>query len=445
MDTPLPRVSAVRTGNTVLVAIPGYGRPVMKQGEEGLELFKLVDLYRQAPDPVRLQDLVNALSAKKRFAYSADFDIGEDGLVYLRGSTAPIPDELKEFIDTMIGAGVSVRSIVNFWTLALANPDPRARNSFVQYVRKNGVTLTENGLAVLYKAVYIVKDEEKKSSMDSDLGAFVAKTLTEAHQKKKNPAKYYVYNASQEVAFGGKKYSGYFATFTDDAHKKYEGVQFVDTLANLVKKIDEGEIESEVVFTDMHTQQMRIKLNTVIYQHRDKCDLDPFKTCGRGLHVGSYGYVKNYGGNGKRGEVVILATLVNPANVLCAQEHSDGKMRVWEYFPFGVMETDEKGNWEELNPGAIETTYLAYERMSMLNRPDEIPIENRSVIIQHVSRIPFNNPTLEAIEVEEIEVEEGETRGHGGKKNRESKSLAISRSRTFSDGGYSAEEYYLDL
>lgn len=397
------QLNAIRTGNQVIVAIEGF-RPIMRAGDKADELFNLVQIYNQTPS----QDILNEIMGvdeNLRRAFADKLEINDHtGQVYLQGTSVPIPRVLNGWIGTMLDQNISPTALVNFWTFCLANPDPRARASFINYVIQSNVTLTESGFAVLYKAVYLhpkyIKEQAKGIVVNSDLAKFVVEKVPELHQKKRNPWKYHVYHTDEEVTLGSKKFTGYFASENDKI--KSDKVKYIDKLEDLFAKINEGGLEVDEVYTDMYSKKMEIRIGKVIFQKRENCTLDPFVTCARGLHIGSYKYVKQYGTSS---ECVILTTLVNPANVLCAQEHNQGKMRVSEYYPFGILKREDGGLWHELPPGEFELKYLAYERKEMLKNQNLIPPDERKVITQFVKNLPNINSKLEAIEVNEEEKE----------------------------------------
>lgn len=78
-------------------------------------------------------------------------------------------------------------------------------------------------------------------------------------------------------------------------------------------------------FTDVRTGTFDNTPGKRVHERRDLIDTNPENTCAKGLHLGSWDFVKSSGDK-------IVAVKVNPRNVMCIPNYEDfHKVRVCEY------------------------------------------------------------------------------------------------------------------
>ena len=110
----------------------------------------------------------------------------------------------------------------------------------------------------------------------------------------------------------------------------------------------------------MFSRTMSIVLGKPVKMDRKNCDSDPQVDCSVGLHLGSTGYVNDYGSSVQGGKGVILVCFISPANVVAVPTADCTKMRVSEYFPFAIA-TYEDGKIDVVEQAYYEDDYQQYE------------------------------------------------------------------------------------
>ena len=362
------RILPLRSGN-MLTLILGTER-ITREGDED-EIRRIynaalaVKQTRKQSDWEILQDLLNP---SYRVLLDGDIEINEQtGQLFLKGSSVPIPETLSKTIQDFIGDKLPFQALVNFWKLSLLNPDDRARNAFLEYVEKYGVTITDNGYAVLYKAV--THKKEKAPAYSEDLQAFVSREIIAAKRKKKGAARFTVYRATEEFTLESNNTSYEKGLFVSEKDQ-FAGYP-VEVVGNLKELHDNvGTMEVKTVFTDKHTRTMDIKLGEPVVKKRSECDSDPSRGCSRGLHVGAFEYVRGFTSHGDS----VFATLVNPMNVVAVPTYNKSKMRVCEYYPYALMEVEGRV-WKELESPYFESNYINYEFEEIEARLRELQYE----------------------------------------------------------------------
>lgn len=68
---------------------------------------------------------------------------------------------------------------------------------------------------------------------------------------------------------------------------------------------------------------------------------------------------------------LVLAVLVNPANIVALPESDHSKIRTCEYYPYAVMSVGNE-EWEEIEVDYFEEDYCDYEEENLQNLIDQI-------------------------------------------------------------------------
>ena len=340
------RVFVIRRDDQITLILGS--KHYVRKGEAGQTLYELAQQYRASrseDDLQQLQDFVNPYSKYVRDGHLSEVD----GNLCLGGSKVPLPASLAKTIMEYLNNGYDIKPLVNFWNWCLLNPNTTARDRFFEYCEAYGVTITDSGLAILYKAV------THKTKSDADLAHFVATEYLHIKRESSNtagmpgPAAYYV-----------MQNRGSFTSVFAEAADAEADPKCVGNLRDLFLRIDELSLESETVYTDKHTRQMDIKLGVPVFKDREQCDPNIHNECSYGLHVGSFKYVSMFG----HGDDTVFATLVNPMNVVALPNYDNSKIRVCEYLPYAIM--NRKGSdWEELESQYFEEEYVPYVAMTL--------------------------------------------------------------------------------
>jgi hypothetical protein len=329
----MKNVQGIKMGNVVNISLNGkLHKKNCGSPQEADELFKLVLKAKDDPSDENIKAIRSYLNDNVRVAMLAGLENDPDtGEVFLAGFNTPIPTTLVEVIKEYWENSYPLEAIINFWKLLMINPDVRVRKSLFDFISTHDFVLTDKGYMVVYKAVYNSKEEKK-----SDLGEFVSNQYL--HVKKDwscSPNKYTVYRDLESNALAITKNA------TAEGWGEEVNVEIIGKLGDVYNNIfDNGEAENEnvPVYTDMHTQTMRIVLGAPTIMERKNCDSDPAVDCSYGLHCGATKYVERFAG----GTGVVLACYVNPANVVAVPQYDHSKMRVSEYFPFAVATYKDK-------------------------------------------------------------------------------------------------------
>ena len=89
-------------------------------------------------------------------------------------------------------------------------------------------------------------------------------------------------------------------------------------------------------FLDIYSGTMDNSIGNTVTMPRKDVTFDPKLACSAGLHVGTYGYVSGYGGDGSR----IIVVKVNPAHcVSVPHDHSAQKLRCSQYTVVGECDS----------------------------------------------------------------------------------------------------------
>jgi hypothetical protein len=80
--------------------------------------------------------------------------VTKTGNFVLKGcENVPMPELLVKRLEEFIEKGQDIKPLINFWSLALLNPNHVARTKLFDYLERNGLTITPNGYFVTYRMV----------------------------------------------------------------------------------------------------------------------------------------------------------------------------------------------------------------------------------------------------------------------------------------------------
>lgn len=363
------QINVIKIGNMVKISLGGkLHQKNCGSVTEADELFKLCLKAKEDPTDDNIRNIRGYLNEKTRVAIEAGLKHDPDtGQVFLGDFNTPLPDTLVEIIKEYHENEYPLDAIINFWKLLMLNPDTRVRTVLFDFIKTHDFVLTDNGYMVVYKAVYDVKDEENPT--DTTFAEFISNRYLYVKKEWKCGAnKYVVYRNIKHGEFDSKnkeipEFDITKAKTAEKWNEKDKGIEILGKLGELFDAIYNSDVVEDVedtkavpVYTDMHTQKMRIELGAPVKQDRKECDADFRRDCSNGLHVGATKYVESFAGNNG----TVLVCYVNPANVVAVPDYDHSKMRVCEYFPFAIASyTDRK--IDVIEQMYFESNYCEYE------------------------------------------------------------------------------------
>lgn len=354
--------------NQILVRFKGIHRNITDDKEVIDEILDACIEYKNEPTEENEDAVRKHLSPITLTSFSDNFDIDQDENLYLKGTKIALPEEMSELIAAYATKNYPVEPLINFWKLCLINPNKEARDGFYHYVKNHGVVITDNGYAVLYKAVNVKGDYDKQTSdTSSSKSRWVNTEYLRIKGMKKSPKNYPVWEVlnleTGEMELVLSTHKGEFPPLGEE----YDDTTVLDmgTLQELYERfIEESNHVEEstddlTVFKPSHRGDhgMTIKVGHPVTMPREKCDPNIHNACSYGLHVGSYSYVSSFA----RGMDSILAILVSPRDVVALPEYDRSKIRVCRYYPYAEMDRDDEGNWTELESEYFEEDFIQYE------------------------------------------------------------------------------------
>lgn len=206
-----------------------------------------------------------------------------------------------------------------FWYWTALNPIESSRNDLLNFVKKNDIKITFNGLLEMYRNVVSTGKGNK------ELIKFVSEQYFKIKRWKKSPSAYDVWK--------GLEGDGYSVLLVGKAPSDED--ETYELVGNLEKLYLDLPNLKENTYTDAHTRKKSIKVGEVYKEDEDKIDLDNSRNCSSGLHVGSSTFL--FDGFGDTG---VLA-LVNPMKVRSVPTSETNKMRVSEMFICAVIDLAE--------------------------------------------------------------------------------------------------------
>lgn len=286
---------------------------------------------------------------KEKMNYAADILLEDSDFTkkeedyYLKDVALPIPTlilgsfiELKERQKLKQGEDThaKIHALKMFWTWLALNPITNARLDSLRFIKKNNITIDENGLLVMYRRVVALQHKT-----DTEFNDFVTSNYLKVKKNKKSPKNYYVILEEDKYKLvKGNIAAG--AILTGES---------LGSLAELYEKIKSSDSN---IYTDNHTKTKEIRIGHVYKEDEDKINLDNSIDCGSGLHVGSVNF--GFSGFGNTGVIA----LVNPMKIRSVPKSDTNKMRVSEMFIAGVYDLkDYKEDVEEAKLLSLSTEY----------------------------------------------------------------------------------------
>jgi len=336
------KINAIKNNNH-LILILGT-RHYQFTGDKADAVFDLAMQYKKSPTEDNLKQLDEKIAAINTVLHAGLVEeIG--GQFYLKGyRNVPMPEGLAKLVISYAENDYPTEALVNFWKLCMVNPNKQAREGFFKYIQDYGVALTDKGYAILYKSV------SRREEADDELVNFVSQQYTKIKRWKKSPKNYEVIQEIDTEEYSLKE--------ADDDLELFQ--ELIGNLQELHDDIDELIEETDSYYVPWHTggdYGNKIQLGIPVTMPREECDPDIANSCSYGLHVGARSYVRNFNFGDQR---LILAVLVNPANIVALPQYDHSKIRTCEYYPYAVM---SMGNdeWEEIETEYFEEDYCNYE------------------------------------------------------------------------------------
>lgn len=210
------------------------------------------------------------------------------------------------------------QSLKAFTYWLLLNPIESARKDALDFIRKNQLPITSNGMLVTFRKVV------SKGKSNKELVKFISESYFKVKKWKKSTSKFKVITVPNSNVFELKPFE--FNVENTD----YICLGDLNYLYNNLPKFEEN------IFTDSHTKSKIIKIGEVYKEDEDKVDLDNTKDCSSGLHSGSlsFGSFNSFGDTG-------VICLVNPMKIRSVPVSDCSKMRSSELFPVAIVDFDD--------------------------------------------------------------------------------------------------------
>lgn len=372
----MKNINVIKQGTVINLSIDGkLHKKVCGSAHEADSFYKLVLVAKTDPSDENVKAIRCYLNEKTRIAMEAGLEVDpETNEVYLAGFNTPVPMALVEIIKEYHENGYPMDAILNFWKLLMLNPDTRVRTDLFDFISTHDFVLTDAGYMVVYKAVY-------NKTVDKEASAFAEFVSIQCLQVKK-----WSKSANAYIVYRDNETKNLFITKKKTANKWDEvekGVEILGVLGELHDSIFNGEENvkdsGSPMYTDMHTQEMKIELGVPVKHDRKDCDANPRMDCSNGLHVGATAYVEKFV-NWHSGENrTILVCYVNPANVVAVPITDHSKMRVSEYFPFAVANWDGS-KIDIIEQAYFESDYTTYELGELEKQLAKVYAEEKPIV-----------------------------------------------------------------
>lgn len=265
-------------------------------------------------------------------------------------------NNLKEQFDALL--------MFTFWLLL--NPIESSRNDCLDFVKKNDIQLTSNGLLICYRKVV------SKGSKNKELIKFISENYFKKKKQKKSTKNYSIYSRLGE----------YILCKNNKLPK--EDNPYWENIGNLHELYQNLHTLKENTYTDNHTKTKTIKIGSIYKEDEDKIDLDNTVSCSSGLHIGSKQFMfDSFGDTG-------VIALVNPMFVRSVPVADAHKMRVSEMFLATIADKEEFDNLNEIIDFSTEYCSNTLEDLQMelsnkvfekLSCQDNLPITSLKEII----------------------------------------------------------------
>lgn len=271
------------------------------------------------------------------------------GLVYLKGHSVPMPQDLvSAFQDATYNpeSKYSVEALENFWKWAVLNPNPEARNDLFGWFQTGAFTITDEGMVVAYRCVNV----KQRGSEDSQLWDFVNSSWVKVRAWKKSPKNYQIYRDKNDFychEYHVTNTKGDLQGNLDELYDSLSGRSF-------------GNFGGETIYTDAHTGTFDIKLGEEVSMPREDCDQNRNASCSAGLHFMSKKYSLRLGD-------VRIIVLVNPMNIVAFPSYDQTKGRTCRYMPVALADLDDRGDVKQYDAGTLSFRYAGLEKERIEN------------------------------------------------------------------------------
>lgn len=137
--------------------------------ENADEIYAAAQQLRKKDTEEYRERLRNLLDPHYREVVMGDLERDNMGNLYLEGFNQPLGEGMVSLIKDHHDQDLSTDPFKEFWKRLQLNPNEKAREDFFEYVRDFGLTITDEGYVILYKAV----DRNPHADLDNDFVEFV--------------------------------------------------------------------------------------------------------------------------------------------------------------------------------------------------------------------------------------------------------------------------------
>jgi hypothetical protein len=337
-----------------------------------------------------IEKLINLLNPKLAI-YDENFLYDKiNNQYYLKGyEQMPVPETLINTFFEYKKENFPITALINFWKLLMTNPDKNVIESLFNHLKQSKYAITDYGYCVGYKKVRI-KKVNKNSNVEEtqtvDYKKFVIESVNKIKKQKQAYKNYVIIQKNGNVFELVKANTKLdkdiiFAKNLLDAKNEQEPEV----------KIGSYTLETDEVYTDIHTGTFNIVLGEVVKEVREKCNPDPKVACSNGLHIGTDKYVKGFSGSGY--DYAVLACFFNPSHVVSVpNDCNQTKIRVCEYYPYAKLGYDNKtGDFTLLETKYFETDYLNYEIDEVNKIIDTLPKDSILRLISEERQLTYKD------------------------------------------------------
>jgi hypothetical protein len=277
----------IATEETINIVLGGKYRTVqIKSKEHKKEVMLALERFKKSgQNEFDLEELEIYLAPIRRAVLAADnrFELSPDGKVlYLVGSTVPLPTPLSDRIIDFLDNGLPIDALAKFWESCLKNPHYVAVQELFAFLEENKLPLTEDGGFLGYKKLNFVRGANRIDVPDE------------------------------------------FEELTINANGTVVSITGGAVLPSIAKKYKEFiETSSHPIMVDVYSGTIRQKIGDVVKIERIRLNEEARRDeCGYGLHIGAFSY-------GFPGNVRVLCKIF-PADVIACNE-GQAKLRTCAY------------------------------------------------------------------------------------------------------------------
>lgn len=294
----IDRCAYIATEETINIVLNGKGRTVqIKSKEHKKEVMLALERFKKSTqNEYDLEQLEIYLAPIRRAVLAADnrFELSPDGKVlYLVGSTIPLPTQLSDRIIEFLDNGLPVDALAKFWESCLKNPHYVAVQELFNFLEENKLPLTDDGAFLGYKKLCLVHGENRIDVPDE----FTQLTVND--------------NGTVVSITGG--------AVLPSVAKKY--LEFIEKNSN-------------PLMVDVYSKTIKQRIGDVVKIERIRLNEEARRgECGYGLHIGAFSYT--FGGD------IRVLCKVFPADVIACSE-GQAKLRACAYQIIAFVEEDKE-------------------------------------------------------------------------------------------------------